>query len=318
MMSLILSLVYVAADVSSIGGTGLYADVTAKTLASHVIEYEPRFPLTTLGSKKRRFVLLPEGQAVDAANTELWSFPVGTKIWKEFRAGGKLVETRYMEKRTDQWVFGTFVWNEDASDAVLWSGDELTDKGIPSFDQCLTCHVQHDANAAFQPDPVLGFSAVQLDKYVIEGLVTAGRLTQPSINWNAHAIPAADARERKVIGYLHGNCGHCHNARRSEFVPAVGGDAFALDYNVASVASRADINLIKLISRPVAGHAVHIPQVSEPLVIAPTKVKESMLFYRMSGATGPYVMPMLGAPNKDAAFINDTLKPWIKQLSEDD
>lgn len=276
--------------------------------------YQPRFPLYSDGQDKARYILLPADQTIDASVTELWKFPVGTKLWKEFAKDGVKIETRFMEKSADHWSFGTYLWNAEQTAATLWSGDE-TASTVPSFDQCLTCHRQTDQTSTSVPDPVLGYSGFQLDRAVIEDEMLKGTITGVAIDWDAHAIPAKDQKERDVIGYLHGNCGHCHNARRNEFVPEIGGDTFQLDYNLASVHGRDDINLLKLIDRPVANQAVAIPQVQGPVVIRPGKTKESMLYYRMTNAPEMFRMPKTGIVMKDQVFITK-LKSWIKGLAD--
>ena len=60
----------------------------------------------------------------DPGSTSLTStsgaFRTGTKFWKEFAWGGRKVETRMIWKvREDEWVFATYAWNEDQTDAVL-------------------------------------------------------------------------------------------------------------------------------------------------------------------------------------------------------
>ena len=61
--------------------------------------YAPRFPLYSDGTAKARYIKLPAGSPIDPTNKELWKFPVGTKIWKEFKTGDRILETRYLEKK---------------------------------------------------------------------------------------------------------------------------------------------------------------------------------------------------------------------------
>lgn len=324
---------YVMSDIATLAETGLYVDFAAKIVAPTVRAYTPRFPLFSDGAEKSRFIALPAGAEIDAAAVELWKLPVGTKIWKEFRNGARRIETRYLEKRPEQWQFASFIWNEDATAAFRWTGNAIPNAAtiavptptgvehvaftVPSFDQCLTCHKQHGAGVVNRPDPILGFTAFQLPRADLEDLAAKGALPAPlGVDWDAHAIPAANERERSVIGYLAGNCGNCHNRLRPEFVPQIGGEAFSLDYNLASVHSRDDINLVKMIGRPVFNNVVKIPQVLNPTIITPGKSKESMLFFRMNGAAVPFAMPEIGVTSKDLPFIIGTLKPWINHLDD--
>jgi hypothetical protein len=64
--------------------TGLYADIATKTLAQGVRSYQPAVPLWSDGAQKARWIELPPGTQIDASDPSEWTFPVGTKVWKEF------------------------------------------------------------------------------------------------------------------------------------------------------------------------------------------------------------------------------------------
>ncbi len=213
--------------------TGLYADFAAGTLAADVMTFSPQYPLWTDGAAKCRYLRLPPGTTIDATRPDAWDFPVGTKLWKDF-SFGRRVETRFIERRADGWTFASYVWSEDGSDAVLAPergvrGAARTVNGtrddVPSRYDCVACH---QAGAS----PVLGASALQLSsdrdplalhaeparpgdvdlaELVRRGLVRS--LPQALVDAPPR-IAARTPRERAALGYLHANCGHCHN--RSE------------------------------------------------------------------------------------------------------
>ena len=142
-------------------------------------EFTPNHPLWTDGATKRRWIHLPAGSAIDKSNPDAWEFPVGTRLWKEF-AYGRAVETRFIERLRDgSWRYATYLWNEAGTEATLApeKGTMVQRHFIPSRADCVTCHEGPET-------PVLGYSRVQLES----------RPVQPA------------------LGYLHGNCGHCHNA----------------------------------------------------------------------------------------------------------
>ena len=142
--------------------------------------FEPRYPLWTDGAAKRRWIHLPTGTAIDKSNPEAWEFPRGTRLWKEFALDGRVVETRFLERQADgRWRYATYLWNAQGTQATLApeDGARVGRYAVPSRNDCVTCH---EGPAV----PVLGYSAVQLES----------------------GLPAA-------AGYLHGNCGHCHNER---------------------------------------------------------------------------------------------------------
>jgi mono/diheme cytochrome c family protein len=211
--------------------TGLYADFAARTLAEGVLSFTPQYPLWTDGAAKQRWIALPPGASIDARDVDHWDFPVGTRLWKEF-AFGRAVETRFMQRRGDgSWLYATYRWTEDGSDAVLAPASGVknvcaTQGGqhhdLPSESDCRACH---EGTAT----PVLGFSALQLSPdrdplapnaqapapgdVDLHSLVARGLLRNLPSRWRTEAprIAARTERERAALGYLHGNCSNCHN-----------------------------------------------------------------------------------------------------------
>jgi len=210
--------------------TGLFVPGTTTARAEH-IAFSPQYPLWSDGTSKRRWISLPPGTTIDAARPDAWEFPVGTKLWKEF-AFGRAIETRFIERLADgSWRFAAYVWNEAGTDAELapLRGAVVAAASAPGgqykvpgrFD-CLACHEGGTT-------PVLGFSALQLSPdrdplaphadaasaqfsdlktLAARGLIR--NLPQRLLE-NPPRIAAASPVTRAALGYLHGNCGHCHN-----------------------------------------------------------------------------------------------------------
>ncbi|MFT3915170.1 MAG: hypothetical protein QM704_13925 [Anaeromyxobacteraceae bacterium] len=219
--------------------TGLYADFAARRVAADVLTWTPQYPLWSDGATKRRFVRLPPGKAIDATEPDAWVFPVGTKLWKEF-SFGRAVETRYMERRQDgSWIFATYRWTEDGKDAVLApnrgvlaaaelrparAGAPAVSHDLPSMGDCISCHTAG-------PTPVLGFSALQLSPdrdpnaphreagsprdVDLPELAGRGLLVDlpPALLRRPPRVEAPTPTARAALGYLHGNCASCHDAR---------------------------------------------------------------------------------------------------------
>jgi mono/diheme cytochrome c family protein len=196
--------------------TGLYDQRT--------LSFSPQYPLWSDGAHKRRWIYLPPGTAVDATRPDAWDFPAGTRLWKEFSLGGP-VETRFIERLADgTWQYATYIWNEEGTDATLAPAEGIaalaTRDGysIPSQSDCRACH----ESAAV---PVLGFSALQLssdrDRLAphadaqadsdLDALVARGLIRNLPPRAARPRIEASSPLERASLGYLHGNCGHCHN-----------------------------------------------------------------------------------------------------------
>ncbi len=215
-----------------LSGTGLYVPET-RSIHPDNLSFTPQYALWSDGASKRRWLYLPEGTAIDASSPNAWEFPIGTKLWKEF-SHGRPVETRLIERTEDGgWRFAAYVWDINAEDASLAPEAGLpghpfeTAPGgrydIPSTDDCRACH----EGAAV---PVLGISALQLssdrdelaphaeraqpDDVGLDSLIARGLLVNAPAAWleKAPRIETGPPTARAALGYLHANCGHCHNA----------------------------------------------------------------------------------------------------------
>ena len=138
--------------------------------------FTPQYPLWTDGATKRRWILLPEGSAIDASDPDAWVFPVGTKVWKEFRFGAASRRVTWSASPA-AWVFATYLWSAGAGDAVLAPKGGArgvcetglgTRHDVPSVLDCRACHEA-------QRSRVLGFGAVQLPRSATRGRRTPSR-----------------------------------------------------------------------------------------------------------------------------------------------
>lgn len=196
--------------------TGLFAAGDPARVADGVQEFAPRFELWSDGASKRRWISLPPGERIDTSDVDNWRFPVGTRFWKEFSSGGVRLETRTLHKTgtgDDDWAVQAYIWLADGSDAVAAANGAQnvlgTSHDVPSAGVCRACHGGRKSFA-------LGFSALQLAQPAAPGqvslaeLVATGRLTKPP----GEIIVPGSERDRNALGYLHANCGHCHNQDR--------------------------------------------------------------------------------------------------------
>jgi hypothetical protein len=197
-----------------LSSTGLYADIGSKTIAPDLVEFTPNYVLWADGAEKHRWIRLPAGTQIDTTDFDHWQFPIGTQFFKEFSLDGKRLETRLIERTGPgalDYFLGAFVWLEDESDAVFVPGGQLDVRGtmhdVPSTTACFICH-QGEAGR------ILGFSAIQLWRSSptpsVASLVAQNRLSVPPASAVDFTVPG-DATARAALGYLHANCGHCHN-----------------------------------------------------------------------------------------------------------
>lgn len=305
--------------------TGLYSDFAARTIDTRNLPYSPQYPLWSDGASKRRWIYLPPGTSIDASDPDVWVFPAGTKVWKEFSFGGRPVETRLIEiLESGEMRFASYAWNADGSDAVLAPAQGL--KGvaeiqsgvrhdIPGVLDCQACHVNRRAE-------VLGFSALQLSperdpnaphaEPVAEGMINLEVLTQRKLirshpaQWKRHPprLSAASSTARAALGYLHANCGNCHN-------PAGSLETLNLLLR-CSVAANA-------VSEPALETAVNkrgryrIPHLAagETFLIRPGDPERSAVLYRMSSRNPFHQMPPLATKLTDTEAVQ-LVRLWIE------
>jgi hypothetical protein len=215
-----------AFGVDTLFGTGLCVDMACTQISADVHTYTPRWALWADGATKQRWYQLPPNGTIDTTDMDHWVFPIGTKFWKEFDAldgsGNSVrVETRFIEHvantgAENDWYYVPFQWNATEDDTTAVPNGASNANGtmhdIPSRVDCKTCHDD------LQPTRILGFGAIQLDAagsgsdVALADLIAAGTLTAPPAGSGSPYFPMqATGVTADALGYLHANCGHCHN-----------------------------------------------------------------------------------------------------------
>jgi hypothetical protein len=282
--------------------TGLFADMQTEAPGDGVMMFAPRFELWSDGAAKRRWIALPPGAQIDTTDPDAWSFPAGTRLWKEFTRDGVRVETRLLFKHGPEpgaWTPLAYVWTDAAEAWATPAGlaDAAgTQHDVPSAEQCLGCHGGTRGG-------VLGFSAIQLPEHGARGaigladLAGAGRLTKPVA---AVEIPG-DELARAALGYLHANCSHCHNQRRPERVGLRCFDprrSFDFELRTGELAEPASTATY----RTALG-----------TVLSPGDPGDSNVIQRVRSRDEWWGMPALGTERVDAAGVQ-LLEAWIRTL----
>ncbi len=302
--------------------TGLYSDWDTRTVAATNLPYAPQYPLWTDGAAKSRWLFLPEHSWIDATNPDAWEFPVGTKVWKEFRFNGLPAETRLIERTAKGWRYASYAWRADGRATLvpargILNSVEIRDgirHAIPSRNDCVACH---EAG----PSRLLGVSALQLSsdrdplaphaEPVPAGGVTLQTLLDRRLVRNLPAslvetpprIDAATPAARAALGYLHGNCGMCHT--RTGEMASLG---FVLQYTFERHASHSVPVLDTTVAQP-----SHFRTAAHPFLrdrIAPGDPDASMLLARMASRHPVLQMPPLGTRIADEDAVN-LLRRWI-------
>lgn len=244
------------------------ADAEIPQRPGDALEFTPRYPLWSDGMDKRRWLHLPAGTAIDKADADAWDFPRGARAWKEFSRDGKRVETRFIERLADgSWRYLTYAWNASGTAATLAPEEGIPERGIPSRADCLACHEG-------APVPILGYSAVQLST----------------------ALPPA-------LGYLHGNCGHCHN---DAALPA-------LELSLAQQASDPSASAVRTYATLIGRASRFRPHgAANPQRVVPGQPAQSVLVTRMKSNDPLTRMPPLGVSLVDASGVA-LVSRWIEQ-----
>ena len=305
--------------------TGLYADFATLRVDPRHLAFSPQYPLWTDGAQKRRWISLPPGTAIDGSDPDAWVFPAGTRLWKEFSFDGQPVETRYLERLADGgWLYAAYAWSADGREARLAPERGLRNAyplgggrshTIPGVVDCKVCHQGGRTE-------VLGFSALQLSpdrdpgalhselqpgagldlEYLVEkgllvGLPKALQETPPRIE-------ARSETERAALGYMHGNCGHCHNAQGPL-------------KNIGMFLGQAQDPAVPSAIATTVGHPVKKLAPGQPadtgFRVEPGRPDRSGLAQRMGSRYSAMQMPPLGTELVDEDAIS-LLRRWIAEM----
>ena len=179
---------------------------------------------------------LPPGTAIDASDPEAWVFPAGTRFWKEFAFGGRpgrdplhrtpagrragstpptsgAPDGRDGHARARH---GAAAAPTPSAAAARTRSRRSATAGLPRVAAARPCSAS--ACSSSRPTatrarctPSHGQPRTSTSPYLVRGRAprrAAGSRCSPRRRGSPRATPV----ERAALGYLHGNCGHCHNA----------------------------------------------------------------------------------------------------------
>ena len=280
-------------------------DIKAQAPVLGVIPFDPISPLFTDYAKKKRFIWMPsdvKGSYV-ADHTSI-DFPIGTILIKTFYYNNvqpenntRIIETRLMLKKADNWHFADYIWNSDQTEATFsldgsFTNIDFLENGvakstnyrIPSSVECFTCH-----NSQNNPIPIglkpqnlnslylyADGSQNQLEKLIAEGYLEDNLPTTINtvVNWKDETQPI----DLRVRSYIDANCAHCHS------------ESTYCDYRPMRFAFNETINEANL------GVCVEpdseIPGMTS--IVTPTLKERSVLFFRINTEVQENRMPLLG------------------------
>jgi hypothetical protein len=287
---------------ATLAETGLFAPGSLSELAPEVQPYSPRYVLWADDAEKERWLYLPPDTQIDSSDMDYWSFPVGTKVWKLFSRNGKKLETRLLWKTETGWLRVAYAWNDADTEAVAVPNGQQNVRGtehdIPNRTACNQCHTG-------LPDRLLGVSAIQLSHsgagMTLASLIAAGRLSAaPTAPF---ALP--ETTEWNALGYMHANCGHCHNPRSDAY------DKVDLDLwlRTAQLSAAADTESYKTtVSQMLTDTASQ-----NTFRVAPGKPAMSGLIERMELRGSEQAMPPIASEQVDVTGTG-AVRAWIDDL----
>ncbi len=277
--------------------------------AAGLIPYDVNALLWSDGAEKYRWFAIPDGSAIrideDGNN---WVFPRGSVLVKEFRIGGKRVETRLLVRHDDgEWAGYSYEWNPQETDATLLDGAKSREIAgqrwdYPSPAQCMFCHT---AAAGF----ALGPETVQLNGlFTYPGGATANQMkSYESVGMFTDPLPDTlpalvdymdpdEPLEERARAYLYANCSSCHRPGATGLVD------FRHDTPLAGMG---------ICGKAPARGRMGLGR--DALLLAPGEPSRSVILARMK-STGPGRMPPLGTALVDPAGV-EIITSWILSLS---
>jgi hypothetical protein len=249
---------------------------------------------------------------------------VGTKFWKEFTRDGTRVETRMILKQDadedspNAFFYIAYAWNADQNATTALTAGAANVLGtmhdIPSRANCRECH------EALPPGRVLGFGAIQLDVAAgagltdLDDLIAQNLLTvNPPGAQSPHFPLPGNAIQNAAYGYMHANCGSCHNPTSDAH------DQTPVDFrlDVDKLASNAEIPAV-VTTVNVKGRTV-IDDPNCPLgtgcdtLVIPHDVDHSVVIVRTLTTNGTLHMPKTASEVVDPDGQSQ-LTAWINSL----
>jgi len=299
-------------DLLSASGCVDQADITSPY--SGLVPYDINAAFWSDGAVKDRHIGLPDGQAISIDAQDDWIFPAGTVLVKNFRLGGRLIETRHLMRHPDGvWAGYTYEWNPTETEATRVRGGKvvLVDGQnwiFPDEAECLQCHTAA-AGVALGPEtaqlnkdftyPSTGRTHNQLETLDVIAIFSSPLPGDPA---TLPAMPnpmdtSADLGDR-ARAYLHTNCAQCHQP---------GGPT------PVNVDLRYTTLLANMSACDVAPDAGGLGIVA-PLIIVPGDASRSVLVARVNRRDVDG-MPPLGSSIPDADGVA-LLTGWINSLTQ--
>lgn len=299
-----------------------------------IVPYDLNSALFTDYALKQRLIYIPKGKQATYNNQEVFDFPDGSVIIKNFfyyadfrdsSSAKRILETRLLMKQGGEWNAETYVWNDEQTEAtrfiagkfipVSWIDENGVSQSVsyqvPNKNECKGCHEYSNGLIPIGPKArhlnkdyayLDGTTANQLDylasKSMLAGSPGPGAAPKLPV-WNDPTDGTTDNRAR---AYLDINCGHCHNPNG----PA-NNSGLNLEYHVTNPAEWG------VCKSPIAAGNGSGGRLYD---ILPGNPDGSILVYRMEVNDADIRMPELGRSieHEDAVAL---IRQWITEMPGD-
>jgi uncharacterized repeat protein (TIGR03806 family) len=293
-----------------------------------VLPYDLNSPLFSDYAKKKRFIWMPNNtKATYVTDNVSLNFPSGTILIKNFYYENvlpdnetKIIETRLMIRKNEDWIFANYVWNDEQTEALFDLNGSTTDiewqengeintvkYRIPSGAKCLTCHKKQEIPEPIGPKPRnlnLVYAYSDGSENQLTQLVNVGYLENTLPSTIASLPNYNDINENldlRVRAYLDVNCAHCHSEEtHCSYRP------MRFDF-----LSTEDFTNIGVCVDPETNIGFNLGQ-----IVAPGDARKSVLHFRLNSTEPSIRMPLLGRSlvHKEGVQL---IEDWINALTYD-
>ncbi len=270
---------------------------------------------------KKRFIKLLPGSRMSYHPKEVFEFPEGTILIKNFYYPAdfrkpneqvRLLETRLLILKEGTWEPLTYIWNEEQTEAYLevagksipvsWVHTDgvlrTIDYSVPNLNQCKGCHLKGDKVMPIGPTARQLNHGMQLTAWRDAGILSDmpdESMVQRLASYENSDEPIAD----RARSWLEINCAHCHRpdgqAKSSGLhLSADVTSALALGIGKAPVAA----------GKGSGGHLYSV---------VPGHPEESILLYRIESTDPGIMMPEMGRKLVHTEGV-DLVRQWILSM----
>lgn len=289
--------------------------------APGIEEYSINAALFSDYAFKKRLIKLPSGTRMSYHPKEVFGFPEGTILIKNFYYPAdfrnpdekiRLLETRLLVLKDGTWEPLTYVWNEEQTEAYLevagksipvsWVYTDgvlrTIDYSVPNLNQCKGCHLKGDKVMPIGPTARQLNQGMQLTAWRDAGMLSDMPEDSAVPRLASYENPDESIADR-ARSWLEINCAHCH---RPDGQAKTSGLHLSAD-----VSSTLALGIGKA---PVAAGKGSGGRLYS---IVPAHPEESILLYRIESTDPGIMMPEMGRKLVHTEGV-DLVRQWILSM----